>query len=444
MKHSSPSSLKRIFRATLLALGTLAAGSLLAGQPVIADPPMQSTKPSAQLEAEASNDMAVFIPASDNRDNSLPQPFKAGPVVFRPHVSYQFTSGTGLLTSPSNTVDSYVQTISPGFSVDFGRHWTLDYTPNIRIYSSRAFHNSVDHSASLGGRFSYDDWYFGLNQGFTKSDSLVVETGAQTEQENYATDFSAKHQLSEKFSIDLGVSQNISDVAQAVSTNGTGVAQSTRMWSTMDWLNYQVAKRVFFGVGVGVGYVDPDIGPGQLFEQVQGRIQWRATDKISFSVNAGFDERQYFAEGYGSALNPIYGASIQYAPFKRTQLSLSAGRTVSSSDFYISSQNNETTTVGISASQWVLEKFYLTGGASYSHTDYVSTFGPLGSLREDDNYSFNVSLTRAFLKRGNITLSYSYGDNQSTQTESILGFTVVNHNYTYRSSQISISAGFAY
>ncbi len=441
MKHSSRSSLGKIYWASLLAAGTLAAGSLLAGQSVIADPPMPSAKPAAQLEAESVNDMAVFIPAADNRDDSLPQPFKVGPMVLRPHISYQFTSGTGLLTSPSNSVDSYIQTISPGVSVDFGRHWTLDYTPNIRIYSSSAFHNSVDHAASLSGRFSYNDWYFGLTQGFTKSDSLVVETGAQTEQENYTTDFSARRQLSEKFSLDLDVNQSISDVAQAIGTNGLGIAQSTRVWSTMEWVNYQLAKRMFFGVGVGLGYVDPDLGPGQLFENLKGRFQWRATDKISFSVNAGLDYRQYFAEGYGDALNPVYGASIQYAPFERTHLTLSVDRTVSASDYYISSQNNESTTVSLGASQWLFGKFYLTGGASYGHTDYVSTFGPISDLRSDDNYSFNVSVTRAFLKRGNVTVSYTYGDNRSTQT-GLLG--VQTHNYTYRSSQISISAGFAY
>ena len=99
----------------------------------------------------------------------------------------------------------------------------------------------------------------------------------------------------------------------------------------------------------------------------------------------------------------------------------------------------------MSASQWLFGKFYLTGGASYGHTDYVSSFGPIANVRADDSYSLSASLTRSFLKRGNLTLAYTYGDNRSTQRDSIFNLPLPEtHNYTYQSSQISISAGFAY
>ena len=440
MKTKTRSGWNQILCGGVLAASVLLAGRALAGQPILQDAPMGSTKPAAQLDAESKSDLAVFTPMADNRDGSLPQPLKFGKVVIRPHINYQITFGTGLESSPSNTVDSTIQTISPGVSVDFGRHWTLDYTPSIRIYSNKAFHDSVDHSASLRGRFSYEDWLFGVSQGFSKSDSLAVETGAQTQQENYNTGLTASRQLSEKYSFDLTLSQVINDVA-TVSTNGFGGAQTSRTWSTLDWLNYQAGKRASLGIGAGIGYVDSDNGAGQLFEQLQGRVQWRITDKVSLNLNGGLEDRQIFASGSGDSLNPIFGLSLLYAPFAQTQITLSANRTISSSDYYASSQTTENTGVSFNVSQRLLEKFYLGGGVSYGRTDYKNSAGQFSTARSDDNYSFFASLSRTFLKRGSIAVTYSYGDNRSTQTDF---FGAQHHDFTYRSSQISVSAGFAY
>ena len=441
MKTKTRSGWNQILCGGVLAASVLLAGRALAGQPILQDAPMGSTKSAAQLEAESKSDLAVFTPMADNRDGSLPQPLKIGKVVIRPHINYQITFGTGLEASPNTTVDSTIQTISPGVSVDFGRHWTLDYTPSIRIYSSKAFHDSVDHSASLRGRFSYEDWLFGVAQGFSKSDSLAVETGAQSQQENYNTALTASRQLSEKYSFDLNVSQVINDVA-TVSTNFLGGGnQTSRTWSTLDWLNYQAGKRASLGIGAGIGYVDLDNGASQLFEQLQGRVQWRITDKVSLNLNGGLEDRQILASGSSDSLNPIFGLSLLYAPFEHTQITLSGSRTVSSSDYYASSQTTENTGVSLNVSQRLLEKFYLGGGVSYGHTDYKNSAGVSSTAREDDNYTFTASLSRSFLKRGNLAVTYSYGDNRSTQTD--FGG-AQHHDFTYRSSQISVSAGFAY
>ena len=440
MKTKTRSGWNQILCGGVLAASVLLAGRATAGQPILQGPTAASTKPAAQLETEANSDLAVFTPMADNRDGSLPQPLKFGRVVFRPHINYQITFGTGLEANPSNTVDSTIQTISPGISVDFGRHWTLDYTPSIRIYSNKAFHDSVDHSASLRGSFSYEDWRFGVSQGFSKADSLAVETGAQTQQENYNTGLTATRQLSEKYSFDLNVSQVINDVA-TVSTNLSGGNQTSRTWSTLDWLNYQAGKRASLGIGAGIGYVDSDNGAGQLFEQLQGRVQWRITDKVSLNLNGGLEDRQILARGSSDSLNPIFGLSLLYAPFEHTQITLSANRTISSSDYYAASQTTESTGVSLNVSQRLLEKFYLSGGVSYGHTDYKNSAGQFSTARADDNYTFSASLSRTFLKRGNIAVTYSYGDNRSTQTDP---GGAQHHDFTYRSSQIGISAGFAY
>jgi hypothetical protein len=425
MKPNQSKTRDKRITAGLLLLAGLLTGRLLAGPVVMQAPPPAPVQPQAETEDATNNDMAVFIPTGDHRDTSLPEPFKFEGMVFRPHGDYQFLYVNGMLASPSNIHNTFINTISPGITVDLGRHWTVDYTPSFVFYSDRAFHNAVNHNVSLNGQTRYEDWLFNFSQTYSHSDGTLSDTAAQTKEDNFTTGIGVSHQLSDKFSTDLSLSQNLNFVKSL---------QDSRTWSTLDWLNYQVAKRLFIGVGLGVDYTVLT-GPGadSVDEQLQGRLQWRATDKLAFTANAGLDYQQVLATGNKDPLNPIFGVGVQYLPFDHTQISLNAGRTVSSSDYYILAQNTESTTVSLNVSQRLLEKFYLSGGLGYTRTDYTVTVGSLSDIRSDDDYSFNLRLSHVFLKRGNVALTYQYSDNHSTAP-----------GYTYHSNQVGIEVGFAY
>jgi uncharacterized protein (PEP-CTERM system associated) len=192
-------------------------------------------------------------------------------------------------------------------------------------------------------------------------------------------------------------------------------------------------------VGAGGGYVNINSdsaqpsNPDQAFEQMQARVQWRATDKLGFTVNAGFEDRQNLATGYKDELNPTFGASIEYAPFDHTEITLSAGRTVSSSDYFILAQSTETTTVSLSVNQRLLQDFNLSAGVGYTKTDYTVALLQNSVARSDDNYNFNVRLGRSFLKRGNAAVTYQYSNNRSNQA-----------GFSYNSNQIGFEVGFTY
>lgn len=424
--------------ASLLLFAGLLAGRLLAGPVVMQTPPPAPVQPQEQVEDATNNDMAVFIPNANNHNGSLPEPFKFEGMVFRPHGDYQFLYVNGMLASPSNIHNTFINTVTPGITVDLGRHWTLDYSPTLVFYSDSAFHNAVNQSVSLNGHTRYEDWVLNFSQTYTHSDATLSETATQTKDDNFTTAIDVSHQLNDKFSTDINLSQNLNFVQGL---------QDARTWSTLDWLNYQVAKRLFIGVGAGVDYTTiTGSGADSVDEQLQGRIQWRATDKLSFTANAGLDYMQILAAGEKNPLNPIYGVGVQYMPFKQTQISLNASRNVSSSDYYILAQNTESTTVSLNISQRLFEKFYLSGGFNYSHTDYTVTepvveitpggilkAAALSNIRTDDEYSVNLRLSHVFLKRGNVALTYQYSDYISTAG-----------GYTYNSNQVGVEVSFAY
>jgi Putative beta-barrel porin 2 len=387
-------------------------------QQVVAPPPSISVTPPAM---QAPGEFQVFSP--ENPLSTLldkVQPLQWGPVTLRPHVFYQFTYGTGILSNTNQANDTVIQSFAPGVLFVLSPHWTLDYTPTFTFYSDKDFKDTVGQSITLTGGATYNEWVFGLSQNFNYSSSPQVQTGTQTSQYTYATALTASYPLNSKMSVDLGLDQNLSFP--------TGFQRSLQ-WSTMDWVNYEFWPRLIAGVGAGMGYIDST--PNSVFEQFQGRLNWRATDKISFEISGGVQISQFTDGGAAPLVNPLFGASIQYQPFEHTQISLNANETVNTS--YYQNQVNVTTSVGANLSQRLLEKFYLSVGGSYNWNNYDSAATGVAANVSQDYYSANVSLSTTIFKRVSASIFYSYSDNSTTQ-----------NGLAFNSHQVGFNIGYQY
>ena len=327
----------------------------------------------AGLAAVCDAEMDVFAPAGGAPGEELAQPFRYKFLTLRPHADYQFPLRRmefwPLTGQPVNTV---IQQISPGFRLDVGDHWILDYTPTWMVYSSKQFSEHLQSECQTDRRHGpIGSWVLGLSQSYTKSDVPQVETATQTHQETYATALNGTYTINSKMSLDLAVNQNFFSADQF---------QSYREWSTLDWLNYQFWARFDVALGVGLGYDDVDARPDMLFEQYQGRVQWRATDKISFQLNGGLEDRQFLDSSTSDALNPVFGGGIQYQPFEHTKISLNAERVVAVSEL----QNQMTESVGFDGdlNQRLLGRLFLDLSGGYQNIKYVNSGNGVPSNRD--------------------------------------------------------------
>jgi hypothetical protein len=411
-------NVKTAFRATLVALlaltRTTTAQEVLMSRPtvVVAPPALQ----------EQTNEMEVFSPSATAAGfQQETQPLRWGPVTFRPSLFYRFLYGNGIQASTNQSLTTAIHEIGPEFLFEIGRNWTLNYTPVWRLYSNDQFRNTLDHSVRLTGGTVYEDWVLGLSQSYVSSSTPLVETGTQTEQETYSTALNASYRMNSKMSLDLAFSQNFVFAQQF---------ESSREWSTLEWLNYQFWPRLDAGVGSGFGYVKVDTGSDMTYEQFQGRVAWRATDKVSFQVHGGVEVRQFLSGGASDLVNPVAGAVIQYQPFEATKFLLSAERVVAAS--YFQNQVTESTSVSGDLNQRLFKKLYLDLGGGYNTVKYVASSGvPAG--RKDEYYSFNARLSCQFLKRGTFATFYQLSDNSSTQ-----------QGYGFSSTQFGLEVGFRY
>jgi Putative beta-barrel porin 2 len=388
------------------------------GQSVLVSAPQYSITPPALREAEATNEMEVFTPpegTAASQDNPLVQ---LGPVAVRPHVLYRFMYGDGIPAGGASHVSTTIQDFSPGLLLGFFEHWSLDYTPTWRFYSSRAFNDTLDHNVRLTGGAAFENWTFGLFQGYSFSSAPLIETGTQTDLESFTTGLGASYHFNSKMWLDLGVNQNL------VSAEGFN---SYSEWSTSDWINYEFWPRLNAAAGLELGYANMDIGSDMLYERYLGRVQWRAADKVSFRLSGGVEDRQFLDSNQGDEISPIVGFSVQYEPLEVTRLSLNVDQTVTPS--YVTSGSTKTTAIMADLNQRLLGFLYLDLGGGYHTVKYVGGTAP----RTDDFYVFNARLSCSFLKRGRAAVFYQYSDNASSQAD-----------FSFNSNQVGFELGFYY
>ncbi len=398
------------------------------GQEVLAPRPVISTTPPAVEEVQTNSagfiDFGNAVPGSALQQ----QPFQVGPLDLHPYFFYQLLYETGIQSAPGLPQSALIQNVSTGLLVDLGKNWTLEYTPTWTFYSdtqhhgTNEFHNTLDHSAALTGGLAYGDWLLGFSQTYNRSDTPLIVTGGQTEQQTFVTTFTGSYRFNTVMSMDLSASQNLAYYDKLT---------NSREWSTLDWLNYQFWPRLDGGLGVGGGYDNVSAGVDSVFEQYQARVNWRATDVTSFQIHGGLEERQFLDSTTGDLVSPIFGAEVKYAPSKVTALVLDADRTVSTSPF--DDQIIESTDVTASLSQRLLKKLYLSAGGGYHWDTYVSTSSTVNTGRRDQNYSINASLTCVILKHGTMAATYQHSENSSTQA-----------GFGYNSNQFGFQLGFQY
>jgi hypothetical protein len=389
-------------------------------QQVLAPPPEVPVVPQAQQQFQTNQ--VGYIPAAELAPEAMP-PLQWGPVDLHPHASYSLSYGDGIQSAPGHGVVTIINEISPGLLFNIGRHWSLDYTPTWRFYSNKQLQDTLDHNVRLAGWAAYEDWVLGLSQGYVTSSAPLVQTGTQTFQESYSTALTASYRFNSKVSADLAVSQNFAS-AQGFT--------SYREWSTMDWLNYQLWPRLNVALGAGFGYVNLNVGTDMTYEDYQGRVSWRATDKVSFQANAGLEDRQFLGGGAPDLINPIFGLSLVYQPVEVTTFTLAANRSVSAS--YFQNLVTENTGVNVGLSQRLFKKVYLGLTGSYARASYIATASnAVFAGRVDDYYSFGARLSSVFLKRGSIALFYQYTDDSSSQA-----------GYTFSSKQVGLELGYKF
>jgi predicted porin len=282
------------------------------------------------------------------------------------------------------------------------------------LYSNKDFRDSLDHAAIITGGGAYQNWILKLSQSYGSSSAPIVQTGQQTRQATYLTTLTASYRFNPQMVLELEADQSLQFAEHLAEIHE---------WSTLNWLNYQFSSSFTAGAGLGLGYIDVLGAVNSVYEQGQGRIQWRPTQKVNVEVRGGVEDLQYVDVDTPDLVTPVFGALARYRPTEVTTLSVGADRTVDATVF--DDQLTENTRFHGSISQRFLKKLYLTVGADYDEAKYIAATSTTTAGREDDYFTLGARLSGTILKRIKIAALYQHSENTSNRG----GFAFISNQF---------------
>lgn len=414
------------------------------GQSVLAPPPPEFSRQGQTFRSAGTNLLDVGQTQTTNvvSTNEIATPVVTppqrlldwGPIHLHPHPFYRISYGNGIQASPGNQEKTLINEISPGVAIELGTHWHLDYTPALRFYSSSSFRDTVDHSVTFGGGVAYQNWIFGLSQGYASTSEPRVETGGQTDQETYNTALNASCLLNSHLSLDLGFNQDFRFVSQNVSTQQVLQLQQlsdSQTWAVNGGLNYQFWPGLRAGFNIVVGYDSVQIGSDMTHEQFQLNVNWHPGQKLTLFVSGGFEDRQFLDSQASDTINPIFNGSLLYQLFEATGFSLTGSHTIAPS--YYNNQITESTEFSGAVRQRFFGHLFLDLTGGYRTSSYQTTTITQRVHRRDDYVFFNVRLTCPFLKNGSASIFYDTSENSSSES-----------GFGYSSNQAGLELGYRF
>ena len=391
--------------------------------PEVAPPPPETARLPQDLQQPQVGGTQVVSPlaSAPSRTRETP-PLKWGFLSLQPTLSNQFMDASSLQIRPGQQESTTIDVISAGLLFNFGNHWTLDYSPTQTYYSTRFMRDTFDQSARFNGTTTYGAWTFGLSESYADTMPVLVETAQQTKQRTWLTTVDLAYELNSRLLLDTSFSYN---------SLSADVFNSSRAWSTSDYLHFAAAPELDLALGVGAGYIAV-AGPDMTYTRPQAQVGWRPTRKLTLDVQTGVENRKFRSGNRGDLSSLTFGASLTFRPVDTTSLTLGSTRSVAPS--YFTDQITRGTDWTIGLDQRLLEVLRL--GLSYGEqkTSYLSTATASSGLSRSDTVdSLGIRLSTVLLRRGTLALLYSYTHDASNDAA-----------YSFNSHQVGLEVGWRF
>src|SRR5438874_9664729 len=316
--------------------------------------------------------------------------------------------------------DTYT-VIEPAIHLGFGdsaggfNYLTFDYIASLYFFADHSERDTVEHLIRLAAQHDFGHLVLGLNQEVrildgTNLNNLSNTTGVQantdvgapSRENTYTTTVNATYDLTGKLFLSGQISYATYDYETLI---------SSRQASANLFINYVYSPKLVIGLGA-TGGVNSSDGPAsdETFEQMNVRANYIVSGKISLSLSAGLEFRQF---GDGDSVSPVYEIAGTYRPFENTIITIAGSRrTVSSAS--LAGQDYTDTNISLTFSQRLFSRVNLSLGVGYQNLDYLSATTGASTARNDDYFYIEPSIDLDITRYWSIGFYYLYRQDSST------------------------------
>jgi hypothetical protein len=273
----------------------------------------------------------------------------------------------------------FIYDVAPFVTWDSAQNTGLDnsvqisYSPGFVFYQEHPGNDTFEQNGSFlyGYHGSRSDLV--VTQQYASIQNSAPDEGDLVKVHEYLTTIKFDYMLTAKMSATLRAQQQIIDYDEGF---------ASKQWTGSAYVNYEVMPKTTLSLGGLFGAADLD-GPNQTFEQINGRVVYTPTEKLSFNATAGGEFRQ--TQGYaGTTVTPVFSAGFTYNPWDNTNVTATAYREYNYSAKFFGEDYLATGTA-VSLTQGFGQKVSATLSASYENAAYADN---LEDEANDINYNY--------------------------------------------------------
>jgi len=304
-----------------------------------------------------------------------------------------------IFISHTNKVSDYYFAIEPMITIGVGdiagrsrSFLRLDYMPSAILFVDHSDQDAFNQLISLTGGYSSGRLTLTLYQSvailesanfnsFFDTTGLWANTDASgpTRMNWSYTFLTANYQLTGKISLQAEFG------APIYAYLGDGNISDYTIFGGL-YVYYNWLPKLSVGIGTTFGYTWVDEPTtNQSFEQINLRLNYAWTAKLSLYASGGVEFRQ-FDGNRNTYDSPVFEVGLSYNPFSGSYLSLAAGRRIYPSG-YVDNQDFGATYVAARFQQRLFRRIYFGLGAGYENSNYIATDRDVSATR-NDNYWF--------------------------------------------------------
>jgi len=341
----------------------------------------------------------------------------------------------------------YYFAIEPGLTLGYGdiverqeNYIRLDYAPSIFLFADHSESNAAQHLIRLEGQHRFSRLTLTFSQDVQILDgtnltsttgttgntpTINLDAGGTTAVDVYTSMANFTYDLSGKTFLSGGLHFDVWDYRNNLISSSS--------FSGSLYFNYNYSPKLVIGVGGGGGYNWVDApSPNESFEQVNVRLNYQLTGKISLNASAGVEFRHSENKANSDHTSPVYELGATYQPFDGTTLSLRGSRHTMNSAVF-AGQDYATTSIVFGATQRLLQRVYLGRTVGYENSEYFSTVNGVNATRTDNYYfvepAVDVMITRWFT----VGAYYLHRENDSNAP-----------GFSFDNNQVGIRASFTF
>jgi hypothetical protein len=346
------------------------------------------------------------------------------------HGRVQAQYDSNIFIQSKNEQSDFIFTITPGVAVGLGdfkdqlagadafryrferyadkNFLYLDYAPSFVAFADHSEQNSFDQDLRLHGEYNFKKLTMGLRAAYQRVNAPSADIGSRVESSHVSAALTNRYEFSGK----TGVEANFYYDNQQFDSNGDTPRQvnfvDSQEYRTEEWLNFHVAPKTTTSVGVAAGYLERSEGPAETFEQVQLRVLWEASSKLTLSAVAGPELRQI--HGRDEEVNGVFALHATWSPTERAYFHFQTYRDVQPSGAV--GEDFTATGVKLQYHQRLLERYYFDLSGGYERADYSGSEG--FGTRHDDFWSIRSAVGLGLTRWLTGAVVGEYRDNSSS------------------------------